>query len=1300
MKRRRLSILLLFACCLIASAAQPHHFYARYTSWQGLPEAYLTSVCQDSFGRLWVGSKDGVFYYTGEEFVQFINPDYSEHCALNASALMADADGCIWIVTPTGTGFYDTSTDRFTALEDLQGTSVIDIDLTSDGTVWLTSASGIWKYSKESGELTKVTESSSFSPYRSCVTDNGQIAFTALNNRIYLLNTVTGGVRSVRSDRRNAAFRFVESIGESRLLASDGVHEVCVIDLASGATESIVNADVILNKAEVQCLLHHDGLYWIGTTYGLLIYDPVTRSLEQQFPDEISVSTLGAESVRCLAKDRFGNVWAGTWNGGLRGWMTYEEGFSRFISDDSPHSLVGNTIRAVSNDPDGFIWVGSEEGFLCRFDPETQVFRDFTQQAGIAFGTAITDITRIGSLLWITSYGDGITSFDPIKGRMLRKYSLPSNDCMCIMQASDGCIYAGTRQGMYRYQESTDSFELVDVVGTPFVHSIIEDRGRRLILSNFYQGLGIYDLATSSYRKGQVAQNEAFTSFTMDSKGNIWGTTDGAGFARIDVSPDGTVAVTHYNKENGLPSNSAGSISEDANGNLWVATSMGLAEFDPAEQRISKVYMEADNVIGRHFTFGSNFTAPDGMMFLGTNEGLLMFSPEYLRGRFGHSPIYITDITLGSSQGSKAVSQDGFSAITSETIKVRQKDAALLSLTFSPMYYSSPNVENYECLLVRRTFRNRIVTDENHIAYTGLRPGSYRFTVNFAGSDDDSTEAGIDIVIRAPWYRSRVALILYLLMLAGFIYSYFRLKNQKKAEENRRRMELVEAKKEKDLAHEKMEFFTNIAHEIRTPVSVLQILLDKTVTERKLSDGVKEDMQAMSLNVERLKKLCDDLLDFRKMDSGQTRLVMATEDVCAIVRKAVNSFETAAKARNLEMKTSFSKDAIMISCDADAIESVVCNLLSNAIKYSNTSIDCNVSEQDGNVVIKVENDGAHVPEDESELIFEAFYQSKSIQKNGTGLGLTYSRKIATMHGGRLYLDTSVKDCNSFVLELPETAPAAVRQEKAVEKAAPAAEEDFTEAAGQKAVILVVEDNDTMRDLIRDSLIGDYDILTAGDGEEALAIVKESRVDLVVSDIMMPKMDGCELCNAIKEDIRLSHIPVLLLTAAVGVETHIRSLKSGADAYIEKPFKMDVLKANISNLFRNRDIRNEQFSSSPLSHYNFASVSRVEQDFMNSLHAFIQDHISETELTIDRLADAMAVSRATLTRKVKANTGLTVNEYVRISRLKKAVELLAENNYRINEVAYLVGYSSPSYFTLSFQKQFGKLPSEFIKEQTQ
>lgn len=1301
MMKIRLTVLTVLLSCVVANAAQPHHFYARFTSRNGLPEAYLSSVCQDSFGRIWVGSRDGVFYYTGDDFVPFNNSDYLASCSQNTSSILTDAEGCVWVVSSRGVGFYDIYSNQFTILEELQDSSIRDIDLTPDGIIWLTSSDGIWKYTKSSGTLEKVMESTSFSPFRASVTDSGNLVFTASDNFVYQLNTTTGNVKSVRSDKLDASFRYIEFIGDNKALTSNGLHEICFTDMETGHTETLIASDIILNKAEVQCLLYQHDMYWIGTSYGLLIYDPFTHELERQFPDEHNISTLGAESVRCLFSDGYGNVWAGTFNGGLRCWMSYETGFSRFVEHDTPHTLVGNTVRAVCDGPDGSIWIGTEEGHLNRFNRSDQTFDDFTSEAGIAFGTAITDITRIGSLLWITSFGDGITVFDPLKGMVVHKYSLPNNDCMTIMKASDGNIYAGTRQGMYRLNIDSDTFELVEIVGTPFVHSIIEDNRQRLIISTFYQGFGIYDLPSSSYRKEQSAQQDAITSFIMDSRGTIWATTDGSGLCRIQFSDDGnSVQVLHFDKQSGMPSNSTCSLIEGKDGNLWVATTMGLVEFDPVNDRIIGIYMQADDVVGSHFTFGSNFESSDGLFFFGSNEGLLMFDQEYFKERFGHKAIHITNISLESAGGNAIVSQKGRSAITSESIRIKQKDAAYISITFSSMDYSSPNIETYECSMIGNGYRNSIVTDKNNIAYAGLRPGSYRFTVNFEDDSSPSTEAALDIVIVAPWYRSKVALLLYLLLLGGLVYYYFRQRSIKKEKEAQRRLELVEAMKEKDLAHEKMNFFTNIAHEIRTPVSVIQILLDKAGAENKFTEGQKDDLKALRLNVDRLKKLCDDLLDFRKMDSGQAHLVFAPEDICAIVRKSINSFESAARARNLTLNAEYSKDTIITSCDADAIESVICNLLSNSIKYSDSRIDCKVAEEDGNAIIRVENDGVRVPEKESELIFEAFYQSKAQENNGTGLGLTYSRKIATLHSGKLYLDPEITNRNSFVLELPLNYAQANVSAVHSNSVSSTVEEDMTDLPGQKAVILVVEDNDTMRNLIKDSLIQDYDILTAGDGEEALGIVTSRRVDLVVSDIMMPKMDGCELCNAIKEDLSLSHIPVLLLTAAVGVETHIRSLKSGADAYIEKPFKMDILKANISNLFRNRDIRNEQFSSSPLSHFSLSNVSKVELDFINSLHSFIIDHISESDLSLDRLAEAMAVSRATLTRKVKTDTGMTVNEYVRLCRLKKAAELLAENNYRINEVAYLVGFSSPSYFTLNFQKQFGQLPSEFTKKKPQ
>ena len=332
------------------------------------------------------------------------------------------------------------------------------------------------------------------------------------------------------------------------------------------------------------------------------------------------------------------------------------------------------------------------------------------------------------------------------------------------------------------------------------------------------------------------------------------------------------------------------------------------------------------------------------------------------------------------------------------------------------------------------------------------------------------------------------------------------------------------------------------------------------------------------------------------------------------------------------------------------------------------------------------------------MIFNAFYQIKKTGGYGTGLGLTYSRSLANMNNGKLYFDSKVQDLNSFVFQIPlASLDLNITYTEGPEAPAESGESEYDEAAvNGKQVILVVEDNADLKNLISEELSKEYDTLTASNGAEALEIVRSTRVDMVVSDIMMPVMDGCQLCNAIKTDIEHSHILVVLLTAAIGVENHIKSLKAGADSYIEKPFKIDLLKANIHSLFKNIVIRNEQLAKSPLSQFMGSSSSPVEHEFMEKLHNYIDGHISETEMGTERLAEAMGISRKTLISKIKANTGLSVNEFVRASRLKKAAEILTKKQYRINEVAYLVGYSTPSYFTKHFQKQFGMKPSDFVR----
>lgn len=347
-------------------------------------------------------------------------------------------------------------------------------------------------------------------------------------------------------------------------------------------------------------------------------------------------------------------------------------------------------------------------------------------------------------------------------------------------------------------------------------------------------------------------------------------------------------------------------------------------------------------------------------------------------------------------------------------------------------------------------------------------------------------------------------------------------------------------------------------------------------------------------------------------------------------------------------------------------------------------------------MIKVKSNGDRISSSEAKNIFKPFYQIKTVNShligsNGTGLGLPYARNLATALGGKLYLDSEDKEWNSFVVEIPmNTASDPVDAFEGQEGGPDSAKESSRHS------VLVVEDSLEMNKYLCKELGKDYNILSAANGEEAVKIVSEEKVDLIVSDIMMPVMDGCQLCNHIKKSIEYSHIPVILLTAAVGVETRIETLEVGADGYIEKPFSIDLLKANIANLFKNREIANNQFANSPLSHFNSTVVNNIDQDFMDKLHNAVMDNIADQNLGIDALTSIMLTSKSTLYRKVKANTGLNINEYIRICRLKKAAELLSTQKHRINEVAYLTGFSSPSYFATSFQKQFQISPSTFVK----
>lgn len=1300
MKTRKVFLLLVFSLVgqiLSAVEGGKHNFYTHYSTFDGLPDSYIVCCNQDVFDRIWVGTKDGVYYYAGSSFVPFENEEYLRTCSRMITNIGVDMDGKIWIGSSDGLGFYDINVDVFTPVSGIDA-PVNDLDFDAMGNTWITTASGIWCYSRKDAVLEKRISSDVFSPSFACFTDQGELVFTAQNTNIYVYDPETSSLRSVRNYNATETdlFNQVAYIGGRSILVASNPKSVERFDIDTGESENLVDSRFIENMAEVQCLIVRGNYYWIGTSYGLIIYDNLNNTIERQFPDRNEANALGGESVRSLFEDHDGNVWAGTFNGGLRCWMAYQNSFNRYVADDLEGSIVGETVRSIAADGHGYIWIGTEEGHLNRFYPQTRKFEDFTAFSGVPYGTSIVDIEKIGSELWIATYGSGLYVFDPGKGRTLRHYDLPSQKCMAILETSSGKKYVGTMGGLYEYNEGTDGFDFIDVVGKKFIHCLCEGTDGILWVGTYGRGLGVLNTDNGFFRmetvKDDIGLQSDFIISIFDAEDEIWITTEGAGLGKVIYSDDGSFTVRQYTKEDGFPSNSIVSISETVKGRLWIATTNGLCDFDVNTETIVKTYLQEDRLIGSHFANNANYVSGDKKVYLGTSEGLLVFDPVKMVETFRDTPLYITNITSDTGHNKRIVSQEGRSVITSDEIILKESDASYIDISFSSMYYSSPNAVRYDCFLKRIGFENNITTYDSHIAYTGLGPGRYEFTVNYHDSTDLSTQGTISFVIKAPWYKSTLGYVIYTLLLALGVVSVVLVNKKRAKKESLRRMEIKEIERQKALAHEKIDFLANIAHEIRTPVALVSLFFDKLSGSGELSESLMTSLEDNKGNLQRLVSLCNDILDIKRMEYMQKNLVMAHENISDIAKNALKAFEVAADANKLSIRISIPDRDVMAYCSIDAVDSILSNLLSNAIKYSNTYVELSVVENPDKITIRVNSDGNRISEKECERIFEAFYQSKNVESKGAGIGLTYSRSLARLMNSQLYLDTSVKDANSFVLDLPKVYPVKEEEGKAKD-----VEKELI--SYDKPCVLVVEDNPSMRDAIKESMDSDYCVLVAENGAEAIEVISDNVVDLVISDMMMPVMDGCQLCNTIKSDIRFSHIPVILLTAAVGIDSHIKSLKSGADLYLEKPFKMEVLMESVRNQFRNREIRNEQFVQQPLSHFSGFIVNKVEYEFMTRLKNAVLENIADSDLGIGKLSEMMAVSGGTLSKKVKAYTGLTVNEYIRICRLKKAASLLADNKYRINEVAYLTGFGTPSYFTQSFRKEFGVLPSEFIKEKS-
>lgn len=1299
MKKTLITILLLSLTLQVALADQ-HYYFNHFTSSDGLPSNTVLNVVQDSYGFMWIGTRDGISRYDGRQFTHMPSETGSYIMGGRTYSLHVDKDGYIWFSTSKGTGYYNPSTGEIFKIEAAE--SLFNhIDSDQSGNIWLL-GNEIYKFRKDTQNLVKYSKGSAFPPVCIAVDTYGTVWMTSSSGDIYRYDQASDKFNHEISGN----YSLVIPLERGKLLVSTSDRKVLVMDTINGAGEEIFDSAKDLDGSSILCLMEGQSEeFWIGTESGIVIYDYKRKGIDSIIQEsESDIHAISASYSTCLSKDSEGNVWIGTFYKGLNLWKNRKQAYELIMKHPTQNSIAGKIVRSIVKGNDGNLWIGCEDGFLDSYNPR---LKKFTHHQFEKKRINVQDVMVVGDNLWIGTFGDGIYVYNPESRAVLRNYSFPSNIVIRQIKTSGGKILAGTKQGLYEYNEKANTFSLVPGTSNYFIHALTEDRKGDIWVGTYGDGIFLFDKSMNLISHASVSSEEGsmksnfVTSFMEDSRDNMWVSTEGGGISMTPISQIGKdMRFRSFDMKDGLQTDVVSSMAEDKDGTLWIATTKGISQMNLDTFTFSESSINVTQTAGNQYSYGASFKEANGTIYFGTTDGIIAINPPAMKAAFTSKPIYISGIYAENNESTSTLSAEGCTALTTDRIKVKTRDISILRIQVSSPSYSSLIYPSYEYTFKGNGGTIHSTTHDNSFSFTDLVPGKYTFTVWERGNDDKNAAKTLVIKIIPPVFKSFLAKVLYIIigltMLLFIVYSVIR---RRKAESEKHMQEVMQLR-QKEVFDNKISFFTNLTHEIRTPLTLIKMPLDKIIKAKQYLPEVEKEMLTIQKNADRLLHLTNELLDMERVESGEQKMTFTRQDICAAINDTLSRYSSLIEERKITVEKNIPDGPVDIMFGKEAIEKVLSNLITNAIKYGDKLLKVDLTMDSSNVSIRVSNDGELIKESDKERIFQKYVQGEK----GAGLGLPLGRAIAEMHSGTLILDSSVEGLNSFVLTIPKEHPEQIDVKKIISSEENVREsfEDEEEILApeydsSRHTILVVEDDPDFRGYLASELSSMYNIIRAGNGKEACEILESNKIDLVISDIMMPLMDGCELCNHIKGTMEYSHIPVILLTAAVGMETRIETLEAGADGYIEKPFPIDLLMANISSLFKNREISYNQFANSPLTHYNSVTASKVDEEFMDKLHSTVMNHMSEQDLSIESLTAMMNTSKSTLYRKVKANTGLNINEYIRLCRLKQAAEMLSSQKYKVNEVGYLVGFSSPSYFATCFQKQFNISPSAFVKK---
>ncbi|WP_439484362.1 hybrid sensor histidine kinase/response regulator transcription factor [Cyclobacterium plantarum] len=1318
-----------------------------------LTDNYITSIFEDSLHRLWVGTFEGLNLYDAsqDKFYRIKLPHWDGEESVQGPlifSIIEDHEGRVWVATSLGLYFIDKESQlpvlafhqSLFPEEGVQSSSIQSIYMDQQQKLWLCSESGLYQVRVEYIEDKKLRlaiEKKYFQgPSGKALNDGNTTTVQEIGNQLYWIGTKNGGINVLNGKTGQFSYITKDDM-EPEGLADDEIRSI---------------------------LKDRDGGFWIGTFKGLNYYSE-NGGWQRFQANQKDPYSLSHNSIRPIFQDKKGGIWIGTYFGGLN--VVYKD-VPRF--DDSTYSKYVNNIShhvisSIAETRDNKLWIGTDGGGLNLLDRTNNQVKTFTHDPSNPKSLSHNSIKSIhldgNEDLWIGTYLGGInllkkntSQFIHIKNDPSKANSLSDNSVYAIEEGEEGGMWFGTHGGGLNFLPGNKDRDFLlyhsSALDARFISSDyirvlkMDSKGNLWVgtengLNVKWKGNETFDVYKFSLEDAASISGDIIVSIFEDSKKRIWLGTYGDG---LNLYLPESNQFQHFSTKDGFPGNNIFGISEDQGGNIWLSTNNGLAKFDPDKREV-KNFDKRDGISGNEFISGAYAKLSSGEMAFGSSQGLTLFHPDSLKFNEYVPPVVLTDFKLFNKSVIPGPDQILAHHISeTEEIELRY-DQNIFTVEFAVLNFLLPDKNKYAYLL--DGFEDDWNYVENPTAtYTNLNAGNYTLLVKGSNNDGlwNEVPTALKIKILPPPWKTWYAYIIYAGLVFGAILLLVNFTKVRARLEHDLQLEHFEKERQKEIHEIKLNFFTNVSHEFRTPLTLITTPIQQLLSENKVKEENRPLFITIMNNANRLLKLVNQLLDFRKQESGNIQLQVESINLVQFLQEVVLTFNYLSEKKNISLLFETSDNEIQVYFDQDLLERVMVNLLSNALKFTPEYGEIKVKIKkygpakifkEGYVEISVNDNGIGIPKKDLEKVFDWFYQIKDHKnirndENGSGLGLALAKSIVLAHGGNIkaYSDTSKnnKYKTSFIIQIPlgsahfdlnSSASYQTREYSQELNPRPLSvgmmennqeinsiwsknsESGTFSKAGNSYVLLIVEDNEELRKLIVECLKDYYTTLEASQGNEAWDIIQSEIPDVIISDIMMPECDGIQLLNKVKADLRTSHIPILFLTARSSLDSIILGLGEGGDDYITKPFQLEILKLKIANILSSRERFRKKFIRDYILNPKEEEKVSPENEFLKKLVKIIEENIGQDEFNVNILSLELGFSRPVLYRKIKQLTDLSVIELINNVRLKKAANLLSSNQFSISEVAYLVGFSDPKYFSKSFKAQFGKSPRAFMGE---